>query len=148
MEWNDSNWPWVPKCLKAWLIGFQMAGSPQGHFCSLGIHCKQNQWGILLLTKQMPWEIIVLPSLFMDVRQVTASLFVFLTSSGCRVLSPHVYCQLVKVDVTNQVAPGDRWYTESHPYRDLYERMFITTLFIIAMTDLKYPIINYSHSRW
>lgn len=54
---------------------------------------------------------------------------------------------MVEVNVTNQVAPGDRWYTESHTYRDLYKRMFITTLFIIAMTDLKYPIINYSHSR-
>lgn len=148
MECNDSNWPLVPNCLKVWLIGFQMAGSPSGHFCSLGIHWKQNQWCILLLTKQMAWKIRVLPRLFMDVRQVTASLFVFLTSSGCRVLAPHVHCQLVKVDVTNQGAPGDRWYTESYTYRDLYKRMFITTLFIIAMTDLKYPIINYSHSIW
>lgn len=83
----------------------------------------------------MPCKIIVVPSLFMHVRQATASLFVFLTSSGCRVLAPHVHCQLVKVDVTNQGAPGDRWYTESHTHRDLYRRMFITTLFIIANND-------------
>lgn len=62
----------------------------------------------------MACKIILVPSLFMHVRQATASLFVFLTSSGCTVLAPHVHCQLVKVDVTNQGALEDRWYTESH----------------------------------
>lgn len=71
----------------------------------------------------------------MRMRQATAIPFVFLTSSSCTASVPRVECHLVEVRVTSQGTPRDRWCIESHAYKDLYSKMFMTTLFIIAKND-------------
>lgn len=68
----------------------------------------------------------------MSVRQATATLFVFLTSSSYTASAPCVKYQLAEVRVTNQGTPKDGRYIENHAHRDLYRKIFITTLFIIA----------------
>lgn len=68
----------------------------------------------------------------MSVRQATDTLFVFLTSSSYTALAAHVKYQLVEVCVTNQGTPREGRCTENHADRDLYRKMFITTLFIVA----------------
>lgn len=71
----------------------------------------------------------------MNVRQVTTTIFVILTSSSYTASVSCVQGQLPEMCVTNQGALADRRYTESYAQKDLYRKMFVAILFIIVNKD-------------